>query len=260
MFDNSSSSEANKTLGSVEKAFTVLEQLRLMGQTGVSELAEQLDLPKSTVHIYLQTLQNQGFVVQEDDEYALSFRFLEYGGDHRNQSRLYQIAKPEVDELASETGEVANLGIEENGLRVLLYKSEGPKALHDNAPVGEYAHMHWTALGKAMLAHYPRSRVESIVESHGLPRANEHTITDVDELVTELEHIRENGYSIEDQDRRQGVLTIGAPITDRSTDNVISAVSVSGPKNALDEQERIEELVAAVKKAANVIELRYSHY
>lgn len=260
MCDRSSDSKTNNTLGSIEKAFTVLEQLRLMRKTGVSELAKQLDLPKSTVHIYLQTLQNEGFVVQDDDEYALSYRFLEYGGDHRNQSRLYQVAKPEVDKLASETDEVANLGIEENGLRVLLYKSEGPEAIHDNAPIGEYAHMHWTALGKAMLAHYPTSRVESITETHGLPRANEHTITDLTELFTELERIRERGYSVEDQDRRQGVLTIGAPITDRSTDEVISAVSVSGPKSHLDEQERIEELVAAVKRTANVIELRYSHY
>ncbi|WP_121743528.1 IclR family transcriptional regulator [Natronorubrum halophilum] len=260
MINNTGGTEANKTLGSVEKAFTVLEQLRQMRKTGVSELAKQLDLPKSTVHIYLQTLQSEGFVVQDDGEYALSYRFLEYGGDYRNESRLYQVAKPEVDKLASETGEVANLGIEENGLRVLLYKSDGPEAIHDNAPIGEYAHMHWTALGKAMLAHYPTSRVESIIETHGLPRANEHTITDADELVTELEHIRERGYSVEDQDRRQGVLTIGAPITDRSADTVISAVSVSGPKSHLDDQERFEELVSAVKKTANVIELRYSHY
>ncbi|ELZ02185.1 IclR family transcriptional regulator [Natrialba aegyptia] len=260
MFDNASESTANNTLGSVEKAFTILEQLRRSGTIGVSELATALEIPKSTIHIYLQTLRKQDFVVQDDGEYALSYRFLEYGGEHRNRSRLYEVARPEVDKLASETGEVANLGIEENGLRVLLYKSEGPEAIHDNAPIGEYAHMHWTALGKAMLAHYPTSRVESIIDTHGLPRANEHTITDADELVTELEDIRERGYSVEDQDRRHGVLTIAAPIVDRQSDEVISSVSVSGPKNHLDDHDRFDELVAAVKKAANVIELRYSHY
>lgn len=260
MVDSSPESAPNNTLGSVEKAFTILEQLRQTGKTGVSELTTQLEFPKSTVHVYLQTLQDQGFVVQDDGEYMLSYRFLEYGGDHRNRSRLYEVARPEVDKLGSETGEVANLGIEENGLRVLLYKSEGPDAIHDNAPIGEYAHMHWTALGKAMLAHYPTSRVKSIVDTHGLPQANEYTITDIDELFTELEDIRERGYSVEDQDRRQGVLTIGAPIVDRRSDEVISAVSVSGPKNHLDEHDRFKELVAAVEKAANVIELRYSHY
>lgn len=260
MAKRSATDEPGNTLGSVEKAFNVLEQLWTMERAGVSELAKQLDLPKSTVHVYLQTLLKTGFVVRKGEEYALSFRFLEYGGGIRNQSKLYRVARLEVDKLAAETGEVANLGIDENGLRVLLYKSEGREAIHDNAPIGEYTNMHWTALGKAMLAEYPRSRVESVIEAHGLPRANEHTITDADDLFEELARTRERGYSIEDQDRRQGVLTLGVPIMNRSTNEAIASVSVSGPKNRIDDPERRADLVAAVKKTANVIELRYSHY
>jgi len=257
---SNSPADGRKTLGSVEKAFTILDQIKSEGRIGLSDLAGQLDIPKSTVHIYLQTLQNEGFVVQADEEYTLSYRFLEYGGTFRNRSKLYRTARAEVDKLEADTGEVASLGIEENGLRVLIYKSEGPDAIHDNAPVGEYTHMHWTALGKAILAHYPRERAESIVDRHGLPRANEHTITDPDELFEELERTRDRGYSIEDQDRRQGVLTIGAPIHSRSADEVVGAVSVSGPKSRIEETERFDELVAAVKKSANVIELGFSHY
>lgn len=260
MSGDSTEKATEHTLGSVEKAFTILERLRATERAGVSELSRELDIPKSTVHIYLRTLRGLGFVVRKGDDYSLSYRFLEYGGDLRNRSKLYRVARPEVDKLMTETGEVASLGIEEGGLRVLLYKSEGLESIHDNAPVGEYTNMHWTALGKAMLAHYPRSRVESIVRSHGLPRANEHTITDVDALFDELEGIRERGYSVEDQDRRRGVLTVAVPIKDRGTDEVISAVSVSGPKRRVDDPERFEDLVAAVEKAANVIELRYSHY
>lgn len=265
MNDNSTNDDVTSdtgvsTLGSVEKAFLILEQLKAIERGGVSDLSNELDLPKSTVHIYLQTFQQLGFVVRDGNDYALSYRFLEYGGQIRNRSKLYQVAKLEVDQLATDTGEVANLGIEENGYRILVYKAGGRDAIHDNAPVGEYTHMHWTALGKAMMAEFPRARVESIVETHGLPKANEHTVTDVDALFTELEQIRNQGYSIEDQDRRQGVLTIGAPIMDRSSDEVISAISVSGPKSRLDGTEMFEDLVSAVKQAANVIELRYSHY
>ena len=248
------------TLGSVEKAFLILERLKNEDRAGVSDLSNELGLPKSTVHIYLQTFRKLGFVVQENNDYSLSYRFLEYGGQIRNRSKLYQVAKLEVDQLAMDTGEVANLGIEEGGHRILLYKAGGRDAIHDNAPIGEYTHMHWTALGKAMLAEFPRSRVESIIETHGLPTANEHTITDSDTLFTELERIHEQGYSVEDQERRQGVLTIGVPIMDRSSDEVISAISISGPKSRLDEPETFEDLVSAVKQAANVIELRYSHY
>lgn len=260
MNGNSANDVAGNTLGSVEKAFLILERLKDVERAGVSELSNQLDLPKSTVHIYLQTLRKQGFIVRTDDDYSLSYRFLEYGGRIRNHSKLYQVAKVEVDKLAAETGEVANLGIEEDGLRILLYKAGGPDAIHDNAPVGEYTNMHWTALGKAMLAHFQRSRVRSIIETHGLPRANEHTITDADALFAELKRIRERGYSVEDQERRQGVLTVGTPIMDRNSDEVISAISISGPKSRVDDPDKFEDLVSDIKQAANVIELRHSHY
>ncbi|MFC6825084.1 IclR family transcriptional regulator [Halopelagius fulvigenes] len=253
-------SGSGDTISSIERAFEIVDFLESAERAGVTETADALDIPKSTVHIYLKTLERLDLVVREGDSYRLGFRFLEYGGVVRNRSRLYRAAKLEVDKLARETGEVANLGIEENGLRVLLYKSEVADAIHDNAPIGEYTNMHWTALGKAMLAHYPRERVDDVIDEHGLPRANEHTITTREELYEELETTRERGYSVEDQDRRKGVLTIGVPIMNQSTGEVISAVSVSGPVNRVRSPEKMSELADAVKSTANVIELRYAHY
>jgi DNA-binding IclR family transcriptional regulator len=260
MPDNTPEEGSKSTLSSVTKAFNILERLKEMGPAGISELATQTEMPKGTVHIHLQTLRSAGFVVKDDTDYMLSYRFLEYGGELRNHSKLYQVARPQIDKLASKTDEVASLGIEESGLRILAYKSEGPESIHDNAPVGEYTNMHWTALGKAMLAYYPEEEVDAIIDAHGLPRANKYTITDRDELFNELQETRERHYSVEDEDRRRGVLTIGAPILERSTDEAIGAVSVSGPKSRVNEPDKFDELVAAVKKAANVIELDYSHY
>ncbi len=260
MAENARDTGSGNTISSIERAFEIVDYLESVEEAGVTETADELDIPKSTVHIYLKTLAGLGLVVREGSTYRLSLRFLEYGGAVRNRSRLYRAAKLEVDKLARETGEVANLGVEENGLRVLLYKSEEADAIHDNAPIGEYTNMHWTALGKGMLAHYPRERVDQIIDQHGLPRANEHTITTREELYDELAETRDRGYSIEDQDRRQGVLTIGVPITDQSTNEVISAVSVSGPVNRVHSPDRLTELADAVKSAANVIELRYAHY
>jgi len=247
-------------IGSVLRAFDILERMVEQETVSVTELADELDAPKSTVHAYLTTLDEAGFVVNEGGSYRLGLRFLEYGGAVRNRSKLYEVAKHEVDKLAAETGEVANLGVEEEGLRVLLYKSAEPDAIHDNAPVGEFTNMHWTALGKAILAHLPDERVEEIVNARGLPRANEYTITENSDLLEELAEIRERGYSVEDQDRRQGVLTVGAPIFDRTSDEVVASISVSGPRNRLRENTSVEELAERVKSAANVVELRYSHY
>lgn len=251
---------SNNGLSSIERTFEIVEQIRQKESVGVTELAEDLNLAKSTIHSYLASLNNAGYVVNEGGSYRLSLRFLEQGGAVRHRSKLYQVAKHEVDQLAHETGEVANLGIEENGLRVLLYKSAERDAIHDNAPIGEFTEMHWTALGKAILAHLPKERVNNIIDMHALTRANEHTITSRDQLFEELENVREQGYSVEDQERRHGVLTVGAPIFDRTSDTVIASISVSGPKARLQGNTSIEELADQVKSAANVVELGYSHY
>ena len=260
MGNRSSETNARTTLSSVEKAFNIVEHLSDVERTTVSELSDRLELPKSTAHIYLKTLEREGFVIKEDGTYCLGVKFLKYGGVVRNRMKLYQTSKLEVDKLAAETGDVANLGIEENGWRVLLYKAEGPDAIHDNAPVGEYTQMHWTALGKAILAYYPRDRVDKILDQHGMPKANDRTITDRQELYRELEQIRERGFSVEDEDRRRGVLTVAAPIMDRNDDRVISAISVSGPKNRIEGNQTVEEIAGTVKSAANVVELKFAHY
>lgn len=249
--------EPAKTIGAVESTFTIVEELEEAGAMGVSELAEAVDLPKSTVHVHLQTLTDAGYVRKDGRNYRLSLRFLEVGGRQRQRSKLYQAAKPEVDKLSRATGEVANLGIEEGGKRVLLYTAEEPGGIFDNAPVGEQTYMHWTSLGKAMLAFESDERVEEIVDRHGLPQATEHTITTRDALRTELEETRERGYSIEDEDRRDGVMAFATPIEDPETE-VIGAVSVSGPRTRFAENEA--DLVEELQNAANIITLKHKHY
>lgn len=254
--------DTNETGGltSVKRAFEIIEIIEQQEWVGVTELADELEIPKTTVHSYLSTLNSIGYIKNEGGSYCLTFRFLKHGGAVRHRLKLYQVAKHEVDRLALETGEVGNLGIEENGLRVLLYKSAQQGAIHDNAPVGEFTNMHWTALGKAILAHLPEERVYKIIDSHALARANEFTITSQDRLFDELETIREQGYSVEDQERRYGVLTVAAPIFDKTSDTVIASISVSGPKARLQENTSIEALSDQVKSSANVIELGCMHY
>lgn len=246
-------------LGSVRRAFDILELIDENDGIGVSELAEQGDLPKSTAHVYLKTLAETGFVTNDDGTYKLSLRFLEFGGRVRQKQDLFQAAKEEIEALSERTGEVASLGVEENGQRVLLYISEGEDAVYDKTQTGERTNLHWTALGKAILAYLPADRVDSIVERHGLPGRTENTITAREELFDELETIRERGYSIEDEERRTGMRSIGVPI--RSEDGVVlGSISLTGPKSRFGEDRIESALVDELENAVNVIEIKYKHY
>lgn len=255
-----SESNTDGKIGAVKTVFDIVDTLE-KGEMGVSEVASELDIPTSTAHIYLKSLAAEGYAINEDGRYRLGLRFLKHGGHVRNRLKLYRAAKSHVDKLANETGEVGNLGVEEKGQRVLVYKSEVPDAIYDNTPTGEFTNLHWTALGKTMLAHLPSERVDEIIDDNGLPLRTENTITDPEDLREELERIQKQGYSVEDEERREGVVAIAAPIQDKEDSSTVHAVSISGPTKRIKQDSEVKpELIDSVKQTANVIELQYNHY
>ncbi|GAB6862531.1 IclR family transcriptional regulator [Haloplanus litoreus] len=260
MTSNPPSDSGRNRIQAVDNAFEIILALREKEWTGVSELANELELPKSTVHVYLSTLHDIGFLTKKEGKYRLSLRFLELGGNIRQQIDIFRTARHQIDELSNRTGEVANLGVEENGWRVLLYSAEPPEGLFDNAPTGEFKPMHWTALGKALLAQCSDERIEEIVEREGLPAATDHTITDPNRLFEEIERIRERGYSIEDEEHHESIKAIGVPVKHVSDPPLRTAVSISGPKSRIGEGDKVEDLLQEIQSTVNVIELEYEYY
>lgn len=250
-----------QSIDSVETSFTLVEYLAENGPESVSQIADDIDRPKSTVHVHLKTLENSGAVVRRGNDYELGLKFLNIGGQIRRRHRVYQAAKREVDKLAAETEEAAHLGVEQNGKRVIIYKAERGDAIYDNTPTGEFTNMHWTAIGKALLAHFPDHKRREIIDRHGLPEATKNTVTDEDELLTQLSRTRECGYATEEEERREGVVAVAVPIFDTKSNDIVAALSVSGPRERLREDNSINETVLeSVRNRANIAELRYNHY
>lgn len=249
--------DGGKRISAVRRAFEVISVMRELGTVRIKDVADALEIPTSTAHVHLKTLESVGYVVRDDDGYRLGLRFLRDGSVARNGRRVYSTAKSEIDTLAEDTGEVANLGVEENGQRVIVYQSEGSEAVYDNALVGEFTNMHWTALGKAILAELPDEYVREIVEHYGLPSATENSIDDSEGLFEELADVRERGYALEDEERRTGIRSVAIPILVEET--VIGAISLSGPKERFDGERIDDELLPALKDCRNVVEVKTAY-
>jgi len=249
--------DGGKRVGAVERTFRILALVRESGTMRINDVAKELDMPTSTAHVHLRTLADVGYLVKDENGYRLSLRFLRDGAVVRNDLSVYTVAKQEIDALAEATGEVANLGVEEGGQRVILYQSEGNEAVYDNALVGEFTNMHWTALGKAILAELTEDDVEQIVEDHGLPSATSNTIDTPERLIDELSGIREDGFALEDEERRTGIRSIAVPIT--VDESVVGAVSLSGPKERFNDDRIEDELLPALKDRTNVIEVKVTY-
>ena len=176
-------------LRTVRRAFEILHLLRDRGELGVTAVATELSIPKSTVHDYLRTLRTMGYVVNDAGTYRLGFRLLELGGQAKYRNRLFQVARPELERLAADTGEIVSLNVEERGEFVVLHAEFGERSLRLGVYPGLRTPIHTHAAGKVMLAGFDSDRVDRIVDRRGLPPRTDHTTTDRDELDAELDSI-----------------------------------------------------------------------
>lgn len=247
-----------KTLSSVRLAFNIIEHLSDHGSCGVTDLSRALEIPKSTVHVHLKTLQAVGYVIKTGNDYRLSHRFLQIGGVLRQRNKLFQIADAELKRIGRQTGELAILVIEEEGRGVELHKLWTEESLDDNTPIGGYLPLHSTATGKAILAYLPEERVDVIIEHYGLPSVGPKTITDVTELQTELATIRDREYAITDEEHSAGVKAIATPILING--EVLGSIGVSGPSKRMTDDRLHDELAPNILESKNIIELRMRYY
>ncbi|MFB6155772.1 MAG: IclR family transcriptional regulator [Haloferacaceae archaeon] len=245
---------AKNSVRTTEKTLRIIEALKEDDGGYVTRLAERLGMSKSTVHNHLKTLEENGYVVKDGDAYRLGLKFLDLGGHTRSKMKLYRIAKPKVKQMAVDTGEVANLLTEENGMGVYLYRSKGDQAVDLDTYVGHRTHLHYTAQGKAILAHMPEPRVREIIDEYGLPKATPNTITDEEELFEELETIREQGFAVHEEERLMGLRSIAAPIQP-DNDVACGSISISSPASRMVD----DEIADIVVSAANAIELNVKY-
>lgn len=250
---------AKHPIKGTEKTILIVETLKQMDGAGVSELADRLCLSKGTIHDYLSTLRQYNYVVKEGETYHVGLGFFELGEYARDRLPIYHVAKPEVAKLAEETGELANLLYEEHGLGVYLYRARGENAVTLDTHTGKRRYLHNTALGKAILAHLPRSRVDEILDQHGLPRVTENTITDRDDLFAELEEVRERGYAYCNQERVEGLQCIATPLVSRADEHVLGAISIAGPTTRMASERIDNEMRSKLLQAANVIEINVNY-
>jgi DNA-binding IclR family transcriptional regulator len=209
---------------------------------GVTELALDLELNKSSIFRLLSTLVKHGFIEQnfETKKYRLGYKYLELSSMLLESIDLRVQAKPFLEELEAHTNEVIHLVIYDQGEVVYIEKIEGNETLRTHSQVGRRVPMHCTSVGKVILAHLPIEDVLSIYDKKGLPRHTEQTITDKESFLHELRKIKNQGFGTEVEENEQGITCIAAPIFDYEK-KITAAVSISGPSTRMSE-ERLNEI------------------
>jgi len=245
--------ENTRTVQAVENSLSVIDLLRERSEAGVTDIASELGLSKGTVHSHLSTLVENEYVVRTGDTYCLSLKFLELSQSVKDEIKAYDIIKQELDDLAEESDELAQFATTEHGKAVYLYKARGENAVQTASAPGNREYLHCLSLGKAMLAYMTEERVGDIIEQHGLPSYTENTITTREDLLEELETIRQRGYAFDEEEIIEGIRCVAAPV--QANGEIFGAVSISGPSTRMKGKRYREELADMVTRTANVIEI-----
>ncbi|WP_313799691.1 IclR family transcriptional regulator [Cytobacillus sp.] len=227
---------------SVSRALDIINLVSIKkGGLGVTEIANQMDINKSSVYRILSTLVQYGYIEQdkETEWYKLGYQFLEVSSRLLESLDLRNEAKPFLQELEKETNEVIHLVVYDRGEVVYIEKLDGNEALRMHSKVGKRAPMHCTSVGKAILAHLPIEIVQEIIERKGLPIHTDKTITDKNVFIDELAEVKKKGYALDLQENEYGITCIAVPIFDH-LGKVEAAVSISGPTIRMTDARLVE--------------------
>lgn len=230
------SGSSSREVQSVRTAFRIIATVQERDGATLRELADQLDIAKSTVHNYLGTLQSLGYVVERDGSYRLGLRFLTHGMAAKKGIDAGDTVAHALPAVADELSGPAWWIVEEFGRGLFVEKAVPEDGTETYGRVGKRSYLHTHAPGKAILAQLPEEYVEGVIEHHGLPVLTTETTTDREELLSDLETVREQGYAVSEGEAALGVQSVGVAF---EADGNAHAIGVFGyshdfSRNALE--------------------------
>ena len=232
----------------VHRIFAIFESFSVeRSSLTLQEIADHIELPKSTAFRIVQSLEQAGYLVRlEDQKYCLSFRFTRLAGLVKSTLSIREIARPIMTQLADETGETVSLHTLSGKSRVCIDAiATTPSQLRSVVQPGEQVALVSGSGSKVLVAHMPKSQATPIVS--GMAKHSKRPQTD---LHAELSKIREQGYAVSHGERLPGLSAISAPIKGIH-DEVQYCMTVGGPTVRIQTKEK-ELTKLVVKAAANV--------
>ncbi|KQW47519.1 IclR family transcriptional regulator [Nocardioides sp. Root1257] len=247
-------SEGSAGVQSVDRALTILEVLARVGEAGVTEIAGELGVHKSTAFRLVSTLEAHRLVEQTSDRgrYRLGVGVLRLAGATTARLDLVQEARPVCRQLAADTGETVNIAVLSESSALYLDQVAGSSALQPHNWVGQHIPLHATSNGKVLLSGLDDGRVQELLGT--LSRYTPTTITKKGKLREELALVREQGYAVAMDELEEGLTAAAAPIRNAHGD-VIASMSVSGPTFRLSE-ERVADVLPLLVEAAGEVSHR----
>nr|WP_306263680.1 IclR family transcriptional regulator [Pararhizobium sp. IMCC3301] len=239
----------------IDRAVELLNSLsRYPDGVTLTELSQYTGFHKATVLRFLKSLEINGLVEQERNgkQWTLGAGLFQIASRGRRGNDLREIARPVMERTCRDIGETVQLAIL-SGCDVIYVEKVEPENLdlRINTQIGTRRPIHSTALGKVLVADLPWSEVEQILQTSGMPAKTQQTIRDPKVFRTELDKVRQAGFSVDDHEFNELVICAAAPLRNASG-SIVAGLSIStfGSDSA---SQRFAGIIKAVNAAAGQI-------
>jgi len=218
---------------SLQKALRILLHMGINGpEMGVTQVASELGLNKTTVHRLLNAMEKYELIEKspEGDRYRLGLKLHELGTKAVESRTLRSEAHRFLLELSRKSRETVSLAVPGPGGAVCLDRVDSPDTIiTTRTAIGGRFPAHCSAVGKATLAYLPEEEIDAILAmAGGLTRYTPFTLTRIADVKENLRQIVLRGYSIDNQELERGISGVAAPVL--AKDGVILAVvGIVGP-------------------------------
>lgn len=220
---------------SVDRALTILECLSgSLRELGVTDIAAQMGLSKSTIHGLVQTLAEAGYLEQNHDNkrYRLGMKLFQLGCLVQDRMDIREIAKPYLQRLSDEFNLTAHMGLYRDYQMVYIDKVDAKNAHIIYSQIGKNVPMYCTGIGKAVFAYLP-AQEQTYLMNQNREAVTPNTIIDENDLRQELDSIHKQGYAIDQEEIELGLFCVAVPIFDHQGEP-LGALSISGAKLAVE--------------------------
>jgi IclR family KDG regulon transcriptional repressor len=218
----------------------------------LSQIAGQLNLPKSTIHRHLATLENKHFIIRDEASgmYHLGLRLVEMAALILQEAGFQRWTQPYLERLSAEYGETVDLAVLDGTHVIYLQVIESSQRVKIAAAIGQRLPAYCTASGKAFLAFLPDEQIREILPEKMI-RYSENTRVSLPALYEDLRATRERGFAISEQEYEKDINAVAAPILD-SSGYPVAVIAVVGPSYRLS-HERMSKLGKSIRQTTDAI-------
>lgn len=233
-----------------------LEVLRAFNRTGrkmtLSQVAAETGHTRAGARRILLTLVHEGYAVADGKLFDLTPLVLELGHSVLSSKGVWEVAKPFIDHLSEDIRESVSAAVLDNYDVVYVSGAQYHRVISVGISVGSRFPAHCTANGRVLLAAQPKENWPAMLRDIELTKLTEKTVVNRRAFEKVLEQVRDQGWSMVDQELEIGLMSISAPVRTNSG-ALVGAINVGVPTLRISPEGMVAEVLPKLQATVSNI-------